>query len=358
MSILRRPFAMLCIALALSGCSGGIFYASAPGEVAVPPPPLALIWQQKMDAPPLGPAVGAGSLLLQLSANATLYAYDQYSGERIGKRGYDDEVCSAPTLAEDLVMVSTLGEEAAVVAWDRRTQKERWRHTGTFCLETVVRGDTAYVAGEGGALHALDLESGRELWQKKLEVRLRVAPVVSGGLILVGDGKGILYALGCSDGEELWRRDLESGVRTAVLVVEDQLWVGTAAGRIVALEKTSGEQLWQVELAALPSERLALAAGVLAVGAADRHIYGLDAKSGEQLWSFETEGAVRSSPTAAAGAFYCASSDEYLYALEVGTGQLLWKFRLEGPVIESIALVGQSVAVATEKKILYVFGRR
>ncbi|MFT7691662.1 MAG: outer membrane protein assembly factor BamB [Candidatus Latescibacterota bacterium] len=358
MTIWWRSFAILCVSLILSGCSGGVFYAGALPEASAPDPPLTLLWQQKMDAAPLGPAVDAGSLLLQLSARATLYAYDLYSGERVGKRGYDNEVCSAPTVAGDLVMVSTLGEDAAVVAWDRRAQKERWRHEGTFCLETVVRGDTAYVAGESGSLHALDLGSGKELWQQKLEVRLRVAPVVADEQVLLGDGKGMLYALGRFDGEEIWRQDLESGVRTAVLVGEDRLWVGTAAGRIVALEKASGKVLWQVELAALPTKNLALTAGVLAVGTADRHVYGLDLASGQERWRFETQGAVRSSPVAVANAFYCASSDEYLYALEAGTGQLLWKFRLEGPIIESIALVGQNVAVATEKKMLYVFGRR
>lgn len=37
---------------------------------------------------------------------------------------------------------------------------------------------------------------------------------------------------------------------------------------------------------------------------------------------------------------------------------MVWKFRLDGPVIEPVALIDGLVAVATEKKMLYVFGRR
>ncbi len=359
MGSLLRFLSVLCLALVPGGCSSGAFYAGVLREDPTPPaPPLSLLWQQEMDAPPLGAAAGAGPLLLQLSAGGTLYAYDLHSGERVGKRGYDDEVCTAPTLAGDLLLVSLLGNDAAVVAWDRRAKKERWRHAGTYCLPTAVRGDTAYVAGEGGVLRALELSSGQELWRQHLAVRVRVAPVVSDEQILLGDSKGVFYALSRFDGEELWRRDLGSGVRTAALIAGDWLWVGTAAGRIVALEKASGEVRWQVELAALPTESLALTAEVLAVGTADRHLYGLDLQSGEQIWSFETQGVIRSSPVAADAVFYCASSDGHLYALEAGSGQLLWKFGLEGPAIEPVALVGGRVVVATEKKMLYVFGRR
>ena len=106
MVFLPRVVGLLCIVLLLGGCSSGVFYA---GELRQDPspsvPPLSLLWQQKMDAAPLGPALAAGPLLLQLSTAATLYAYEQQNGERVGKRGYADEVCSAPTLVGDLLLV-------------------------------------------------------------------------------------------------------------------------------------------------------------------------------------------------------------------------------------------------------------
>jgi len=354
-----RGAGFVYLLVAFLGCSKGVFYVGGAAPTAAPEPPLSLLWQQKMDAPPLGAALFSGSLALQLSTSATLYAFDRHSGERVGKRGLDGEVCGAPAVVGDLVLIAGLGKDAAMIALDRRTQKERWRHEGTFCLPPAVRNDTVVGAGEDGALHALLAESGEKIWQVELvDERLRVAPVISGNLLLVGTARGRLYALDMADGEERWQRELDSGVRTTPLVADGRIWVGSATGRIASLELESGRRLWTSELGALPAAGLALTQGILVVGAVDRNVYGLDAESGEEVWRFETEGVVRSSPAATRTTVYCASSDGHLYALMAATGRLLWKFRLEGPVLEPVAIGGDVVVVATEKKMLYAFGRR
>ena len=75
-------------------------------------------------------------------------------------------------------------------------------------------------------------------------------------------------------------------------------------------------------------------------------------------WRFATEGVVRSSPQVTAQTVYGASSDGHLYALELESGHLLWKYRLDGPVLAPVAVGDGVVGVASEKRTLYVFGRR
>ena len=139
-------------AFLFAGCSSGILHLGQARDVAIPAPPLSLLWQQKMDAPPMGPALFAGALTLQLSTGGTLYAFDSFSGERVGKRGYDEAVCGEPALNGDVILTSLLGEDAALVALDRRTQKEQWRYEGAYCLSTIAAGDTVIIAGQSGGL--------------------------------------------------------------------------------------------------------------------------------------------------------------------------------------------------------------
>jgi outer membrane protein assembly factor BamB len=346
----------LCIAL--SSCSGGLFYGGQARVGSLPPPPLSLIWQQRLDAPPQGNALDANPLLLQMSTSAALYAYDLWSGERLGKRRFDDGICGKPVGADDLLLFGTRGKKPALVAWDRREEETRWHIAGVFCLPSVARRDTLFVVSERGALRALDMKDGAHLWERALEGAVRVGPSVEDGRLFIGDGAGRVLALRVGDGSQAWRDSLDGAVRTRPLVGDGHLWVGTASGEIASLNAATGQVQWRTRIGGLPTPALGRQRGVLAVGSVDRMVYGLDEDSGTLRWTFATEGVVRASPAGHGGVFYIASSDGHLYALDARQGQLLWKFRLDGPVWEDIALVGETLVVATEKKTLYVFGRR
>jgi len=341
-----------------SGCGRGLFYAIETPPKIVPEPPLSLLWERKLDAAPMGKALNAAPLVMQMSTGASLYAFNAYSGKRLGKKTFDRGICGSPALVGDIVLVGSQGKEASLLAWDRRSKKAIWQQEGAFCLPPVVRGDTLLVTSERGLVRAVNFATGSLFWERDLEVLIRVAPVLRGSSLIVGDGRGGIRSLRLADGQETWRDSVDSGVRARPLVGSEYIWLGTAAGRIIALDGATGVQQWQVDIGGLPTGEMALTEGVLGVGTADRSVYGIEASTGTVRWAFKTEGVVRGSPAAGAGVFYVGSSDGYLYALDASSGDLLWKFRLDGPVLEGISWVGETLVVATEKKILYAFGRR
>lgn len=318
-------------------------------------PPLQLLWSQKLNGAPVGGALFAGDLLLQLTTAPTLYAFDRRSGQRLGKWGFDLDACAPPALSGELLALSQLGKDAELQALDRGTRKVRWRLRGKFCAPLAARGDTVWAAGEDGVLRALDAASGEEFWQVEIGGRLRTGVAVGGGVVLVGSGE--LLALDAASGEEIWRQPLESQLRTRPALGDSLVFVGTAAGRIVALDVESGAELWRTELGGLPTSGMGLGEGALVIGTVGRGIYGLDPQSGEQLWRFATEGVVRSSPAVAGTTAFCGSSDGHLYALDLKSGKMLWKFRLDGPVITPVSLGAEAVSATSEKGTVYVFGR-
>ena len=351
-------YALCALCWIFSGCGRGVFYAVGTEYKSVPDPPLSLLWERKLDAAPMGRVLNAHPLALQMSTGASLYAFDPYSGDKLGKKTFDRGICGPPALVGDVVLVGSQGKEAALLAWDRRLEDTRWKHAGTFCLPPVVRGDTLFVSSEHGLIRAVNFSTGALLWERNLEVLVRAAPVLRGNRLIVGDGKGVIRGLRLRDGQEAWRDSVDSGVRVRPLVGSEHIWLGTAAGQIAALDGTTGVMQWQVDVGGLPSGEMALTEGILAVGSADRSVYGIEASTGSVRWTYATEGVVRGSPVAGKSVFYIGSSDGYLYALDASGGDLLWKFRLDGAVIEGVSWVGEMLVVMTEKKILYAFGRR
>lgn len=359
-------------ALLATGCGAKLFYL--PGEggsdwkqagrlanaraflSAGLDPPLQLLWEQKVDASPVGSPVFAGYAVLQLTTSSSLYAFDRHSGQRLGKKGFDVVPCAAPALAGEILVLSAVGKEAGLYAFDRRTRKVRRIFEEKVCTPLVVSGDTLLVAGEDGYVRALRIASGEELWQTSAG-RAWTAPSAGNGMVYVGNGEGVIAGLDASSGEKLWRRELESGVRTRPVVGVGRIFAGTSAGKVVALDAASGDLLWEKELGVLLTPGMALGQGALVVGAVDHRLYGLDAESGALLWEYETGGVVRGSPAVAGKTVYCGSSDGQIYALEVASGRLLWEYRLDGPAITPVALGDREVAITSEEGTIYVFGR-
>ena len=343
----------------LTACGEKVLYLGGPrhGAVGVEPP-LQLLWTHKMDGSPQGNALFAGDLILQLSTSSTLYALDRRNGALLGKHGYDNMACAPGQLAGALYALGMLGRKPSLRVLDRRTATEHWRHEGTFCQVPVVRGDTLIAVDEESAVQALRLDDGHLLWRAELGGLARTGLTLGGDLAFAGTASGDLVALSATTGKERWRTNLEEAVRSQPVFAGEQVVTATASGRVLAAHRDSGQVVWERALGALPTPELALAAGVLVVGCADSHFYGLDAATGEVRWSFATEGVVRSSPVATDHTAYGASSDGHLYALDLQGGHLLWKYRLDGPVLAPVSLGAGVVTVASEKRLLHVFGRR
>lgn len=342
----------------LTACGEKVLYLGEPGRSAVGvEPPLQLLWTHKMDGSPLGGALFAGDLLLQLTTAPTLYALDRRNGAVMGKHGYDKMACAPGQLAGVLYALGVLGRKPSLRVLDRRTATERWRHEGVFCQVPVVRGDTLIALDEAGAVQALRLADGHLLWRTELGGLSRTGLAHSGDLVVVGTAAGDLVALSAASGQERWRTSLGEAVRSRPVPAGEHVLAATASGRVLAARRDSGRVVWERALGALPTAQLVLAAGVLVIGSADRCFYGLDAATGNVRWTFATEGVVRSSPVATQHTAYGASSDGHLYALDLQEGHLLWKYRLDGPVLVPLALGAEVVAVASEKRTLYLFGR-
>ncbi len=358
-------YALLGLCL-LAACGEKVLYRgelsaelkSTPGPGAVgAEPPLQLLWTHKIDSSPLGGALFAGDLILQLTTEPTLYALNRRNGTQLGKHGYDKLACAPGQLAGAQYALGVLGRKPSLRVLDRRTAAERWQREGAFCQVPVVRGDTLIAVDEKGAVQALHLADGQVLWRAELGGMARVGLALSGDRAFAGTASGDLVALSAASGAEHWRTSLGEAVRSQPVPTGEYVVTATASGRVLAARRDSGQVVWERVLGALPTAELALADGVLVVGCVDRHFYGLDAATGAVRWTFATGGVVRSSPAATAHTAYGASSDGHLYALDLQDGHLLWKYRLDGPVLAPVSLGAQVVAVATEKRTLYLFGR-
>ncbi len=111
-------------------------------------------------------------------------------------------------------------------------------------LAPAIDGNRVYGAGPHGEVVALDLATGRHIWEKQLKLALSGGPGAGNGLVLVCSSGGTVVALAASDGAERWRVELNSELLAAPVITPDLAVVRTVDGKLYGLETASGKTRW------------------------------------------------------------------------------------------------------------------
>ena len=111
-------------------------------------------------------------------------------------------------------------------------------------LAPAIDGNRVYGAGPHGEVVAIDLATGRRVWQRQLKLALSGGPGAGNGLVLVCSNGGTVVALASSDGAERWRAELNSELLAAPVITPDLAIVRTVDGKLYALEAANGKVRW------------------------------------------------------------------------------------------------------------------
>jgi outer membrane protein assembly factor BamB len=156
-------------------------------------------------------------------------------------------------------------------------------------LPVKVVGNKIYLANAAGSVGAMDMDSGKVLWQIDLDERIAAGPGYGDGVIVVANNKGEIIALADGSGEQLWRQKASSEVLAEPIVYQDKVFVQTIDGKIFALAKDTGKKLWVDgrEIPALTlrgSSKPLIVNDKILVGYATGELVAYNIESGKVIW--------------------------------------------------------------------------
>jgi polyvinyl alcohol dehydrogenase (cytochrome) len=101
----------------------------------------------------------------------------------------------------------------------------------------IVAGGKVYVGDHGGALYALDAETGMTVWAQRGLFQIRTGtPLVVGDIVYAAGGR-TLYARNASDGAPLWQVALNNHAQTMIdsspVLAKDKIVVGVANYEVI-----------------------------------------------------------------------------------------------------------------------------
>ena len=211
----------------------------------------------------------------------------------------------------------------------------------------AVADGRVYAAALEGGVHALDLQTGKEVWEytpakekKKAKLRLSGGPGVGDGLVAIGTLDGQVIALDAANGSEKWRSKVPGEVIAAPAVAQGLVFVRSNDGRTTAFDAVNGEQRWfnAQELPSLTvrgNAPVATGPGVLFIGNDDGTLSALAMQDGRPLWEqmvgtpegrteLERMADVDGAPVLEGNTLYVTSFKNETMAIEGPTGRPLW----------------------------------
>ena len=220
-----------------------------------------VLWEQELDKPVSGGVGAAYGLVLVGTLKGEVIALDSVNGEVKWRARVGSEVLAAPVSNGDVVVVQT--QDDHVVALDAASGERRWSYESTPAVLTL-RGTGApvvtnrlVVAGlSSGKVIALDAQRGIPVWEQRVAVpqgrsELERMVDIDGGLLLsagtlyVVTYQGQLAALDLQSGRPLWQRQASSYVGVALGF--GNVYLSQANGSVEGIDERSTSALWSNE---------------------------------------------------------------------------------------------------------------
>jgi outer membrane protein assembly factor BamB len=218
--------------------------------------------------------------------------------------------------------------------------RKLWRYTGRPLMEfpPVFVGGKLYFVDNSGFARALDADTGKLLWKRRVGRLNASSPAYSKGrLYIVNLVPGHVLKLDARTGKTIWKRSLPGRAESSPLVIGRSVYFGCECGELYALSTVNGNVRWATSLGGEVKSAPAYYDGTLYVGDYGGYMNAVDAETGELKWQagslgpgFGGSGAFYSTPAVAFGRVYAGNNDARVYSYDASDGTLAWSYSTGG----------------------------
>lgn len=210
-----------------------------------------------------GGGMGSGQNKIFISlGSGELIALNIQNGEELWRVSTRRALRSAPSYADGRIFVTTL--DNMTLAFSASTGLSLWSHNGMIAnaallgaASPAIKNNKAILAYSSGELYALQTNNGRIFWGDNLSVKragsgvarishVRGNPVIDENMVFATSHSGSFLALELKTGRRLWQLPIAS--RVMPWVAGNYLYIVTTGRQVICLTKRDGRVKWITNL--------------------------------------------------------------------------------------------------------------
>jgi hypothetical protein len=175
-------------------------------------------------------------------------------------------------------------KDVAAPPYQRAWQKHFGYERIGRCVSAIIADGKVFVGTKQGAMRALKLENGDELWSYKAGGPILHSAAASDGKVIFASLDGKVYAVGAEDGKEKWVFDSGFGFSNAPLIIDGFVLIGNRAGNLFCIKASDGKEVWRKNLGAPIFQTAGANEGKVYVGSEDMYMHALNIADGSEFW--------------------------------------------------------------------------
>lgn len=308
-----------------------------------------------------------GAIIYSADASGLIQAVNKKDGKIKWTTQLKHGIVSGPTVADGFIAVGTNASTVALL--NQVDGKELWQNkvSGEVLSPPALSHQKVVAKTIDGKVFAFDAVNGKQLWfadhgSPSLVLKASSSPIIVDNLVLIGFSDGKLDALELQTGRVVWQRSIayangSSDVERLVDIDSDPIvkdkvaYLASYQGYIGALSLTDGQFLWRKSGSVY--KNMVLSSNTLYVTDSNDVIWSLDRRTGHVNWkqtALKARGLTE--PVLVGHDLVVGDKTGYLHFLETQTGELLARSQLSGGVTISPTVKGKKLYVLTDNGML------
>ncbi|MBL7478800.1 outer membrane protein assembly factor BamB [Legionella bononiensis] len=308
-----------------------------------------------------------GDIIYTADTSGIVQAVNKKDGQVKWSTQLNHGILSGPTVAEGFVVVSTNASTLALL--NQADGKELWQTkvSGEILSPPALSHHKIIAKTVDGKVYAFDAQNGKQLWSAEhgspsLVLKASSSPVIMDNLVLIGFSDGKLDALELDSGRLVWQRSIAyatgaSDVERLIDIDSDPIikdkvaYLGSYQGYIGALSLTDGQFIWRKPGSVF--KNMVLSANTLYLTDSNDVVWSLDRLTGHVNWkqtALKARGLTE--PVLVGEDIVVGDKTGYLHFMDSQTGELMARSQLSAGVSISPTVAGRNLYVLTDNGLL------
>lgn len=308
-----------------------------------------------------------GDIIYTADASGLVQAVSKKDGQVKWSTLLKNNIVSGPTVADGFVIVGT--NASTLVLLNQANGKEIWQHkvSAEVLAPPALSHQKVIAKTIDGKVYAIDAVNGKQLWVADhgapgLVLKASSSPIVVDNLILIGFSDGKLDALELQTGRLMWQRSIAYGtgasdvdrlvdIDSDPIINNNIAYLASYQGYVGALSLSNGQFLWRKPASVY--KNMLLSHNNLYFTDSNDVLWSLNSRTGQVNWK-QTALKARglTAPVLIRGDLAVGDRTGYLHILSTQTGELLGRSQLSGGVTVSPSVSGQKMYVLTDNGML------